>query len=219
MVLAGIATHGRRLVVLGAGVALAVGLGLSAPAASLPLVADTDPIPINISGDAGTLIGQIDFVTGSSDGGPLSGSAVFGSPGPSDAVAAFTIELDGSSTGSVVELSVGAFKPSASFFPSATGGGTDPNGGVDVSDGGLTTSQFFNFGGGGDPDLDPGETSDVFYATWASLLDGSTINFSVDGGGSSAGTVSTTITLVPEPGVAALAGLGLLGLGVLGRRR
>jgi hypothetical protein len=145
-----------------ASLALAACLLAPGSAGALSLASDSIPLP----GGWGTI-----EIVSFGQGEPAGATPLAGVVGASDWVLAFRIVL---SPGSVTLAGPGVFaSDAAANGRTITGGGSVP--GPDVSvvsaslPANLVPTLFFAWDGG---TLEPGQTSDVLYAAWASLLPG-----------------------------------------------
>jgi hypothetical protein len=182
---------------------------LASPASSLSI----DPNPLSFDNGAG-VFGTITLV-GTATGLPAGGEVLAGLVGASDVVLLFEAFVDAGS-GAVDAIGAGVFQPPFTGI-SSTGAGRIADGGVDISGvSGTAGTRIFGFAG----NLDPGETSDVFFVSFASLsTDGSqVINFMISPA-SGASDFTATSTIVPEPSVFLLFGLGTAALAGIARRQ
>lgn len=129
-------------------------------------------------------------------------------PGSTDTDITFQVSL---SAGSLTSITVSVFLK----FEDPTGSTNAGSGDVGVT---VDQSPFlevtFDFDGG----LSAGETSDEFTIHYTTgVVNGDQLTFEVDNG--VLATVTATVFLVPEPGVALLMGTGLAGVALLGWRR
>jgi len=187
-------------------VAALIAVGWAGSASALPFaMAD---INYNVGGTTGTikLVGG-----GESVGTPSGGSNLSGATAGTDDVVIFQVI---NTAGVLDEVGIGVFPPPTS----SSGSGWISGANFDVAAGvtNTGTTRTFTFDGGAG--LSGAATSDLFYVSFASLTDGSSVNFMLLSGATPL-TVTGIVTVVPEPGTAMLFGLGLAGLAAARRNR
>lgn len=193
-----------------AGVVLAALTALAA-APSMALTIDPNPIAFdNGAGVSGTIL-----LVGTATGLPTGGAVLAGAVGVSDTVLVFeAFVAEGS--GALDGIGVGVFQPPFTGI-SSTGAGRIAGGGVDISGvSGTAGTRIFGFDG----NLGAGQTSDLFFVSFESLsTDGSQqVTFMISPA-SGASDFTVTGSIVPEPSMFLLFGLGLTGLAGITRRR
>ena len=190
---------------------LAAFLLLAGPAPVSALTMTPDPLLFSITGAAGS----IDFQY-STTGVPAGGTVLAGAVGAGNITLVFNVTI---TSGGIDSIGVGI------TLLSSTGAGwigTSADGLVDITSvTGTSSTRIFNFGASGEgvnPNVNAGETSNLFFISFATLTPPKTINFMISpSDGSSDVTVSATI--VPEPASVMLLGAGLAGLAIRTRKR
>jgi PEP-CTERM motif len=180
---------------------LLLGLGLATTASALPFT--MAPVGFTIGSTSGT----ITLVGGGQGLGPT-GTTLSGTPGLADDLLIFQVSV---TSGSLVEVGVGI------FLNFSTGSGTIAGPDVNMVNGTVTATgpSLRTFS----PSPSPlSATSDPIWVTWASVANGASVTFMLNDGTSQL-PFTGVVSLVPEPGTLLLAGLGLAGLGFLGRAR
>ena len=178
-------------------------------AAALTISISPNPRTYSDGDDTGTIT-----LVGTATGVPVGGTVVAGTVGATDISLIFQVTV---TAGSVESLGVGVLDTSPFGGVSSTGAGRIAGPDTDVTTvTGTAGTRIFDFDADGQ--LDVGQTSDLFFISYASLQDDETqvVNFMVNGETGTDFTVSAT--LVPEPALLACLGLGL-GILLLSRRR
>jgi hypothetical protein len=180
------------------------------PVASAALTINPNPTTFS----NGTDVGSITLV-GTATGVPSGGTVLAGTVGAGDVSLIFQVTMTG---GALESLGVGASGIGGPPFLSSTGAGWIPGSDVDITSvTGTAGTRIFDFDADGE--LDAGQTSDLFFVSYASLPDDGTrqVNFMVNGSTGSDIPVSAILE-APEPGVLGLLALGVGALGLALKR-
>jgi hypothetical protein len=167
------------------------------------LTLSPNPVAFTNGTDTGTIT-----LVGTATGVPAGGTVLAGAVGVSDITLIFQVTVTG---GALESVGIGATGIGGPPFLSSTGAGPIAGPDTDVTTvTGTAGTRIFDFDTDGD--LDAGQTSDQFFVSWSTLSDAGDrqINFMINGSVGADFPVSSVV--VPEPGFAALLGLGALAL-------
>jgi hypothetical protein len=191
--------------------------------AGLDMTMDPNPVQFNNNSASNPISGWIELVSVET-GLPAGGTVLAGSVGANDITLVFQIMVD---EGEVFSVGIGIFDTAASAGVPSTGAGWIPDNPdwVDISGvSGTAGTRVFTFDNDADGEgndngrLSPGETSDLLFVSYSSLVfDGTQfVNFMIIDGGPDP---FVSVPLVPGPASLFVLGLGAAALGRRPRRR